>query len=158
MSSLDTLTGRTGKVSLENLEDSTESLVARITQWAVNPTLATSSEWGDSDSAGYTNRASGRRDATFDTEGKYDTTDEVYQLFNPGDTLRVTLWLKEDLEVTPNVSLYWDFPRALCNDFQLTVNVDTEEVIGWTAAWGADGIFYRPGQTDQPSRTLPDPS
>lgn len=42
---------------------------------------------------------------------------------------------------------YWYFPRVLCTEFSLTVDIDTEEVIGWTSSWGADGIFYFPGQT-----------
>ena len=141
MSSENTLTGRLGEFVVGT------DRVARITQWAVNPKLASSSEWGDSDSAGYTNRATGRRDATFNAEGKFDTTDEVYDLFMPGDVAIAVLWM--------NATLYWDFPRALCNDFNLSVNVDTEEVIGWTSGWGADGLFYYPGQSGTTTRTLP---
>ena len=142
MTSETALTGRNGKFVVGT------SLVARATTWAVNPTNATGSEWGDSDSAGYTNRAAGRRDSTFTAEGKYDTSDEVFDLFVPGDILIATLWMDA-------TSLYWDFPRALCQDFNLTVDIDTEEVEAWTSAWGADGIFYRPGQAGAPSRTLP---
>lgn len=142
MSSETALTGRNGKFVVET------DLVARTTQWAVNPKMATSSEWGDSDSSGYTNRAAGRRDATFTAEGKYDTTDEVFDLFVEGDILIAVLWMN-------NVGLYWDFPRALNMDFNLSVNIDTEEVIGWTSSWGADGIYYRPGQAGATARTLP---
>jgi len=28
------------------------------------------------------------------------------------------------------------------------VNIDTEEVIGWTSEWGADGKFYYPGESE----------
>jgi hypothetical protein len=142
MSSENTLTGRNGKFSVDT------SLVARTTQWAVNPKLANTSEWGDSDSGGYTNRAAGRKDATFTAEGKYDSSDEVFDLFQPEDVVIAVLWMNAS-------NLYWDFPRALCNDFNLTVNVDTEEVIGHTSSWGADGIFYHPGQSGATARTLP---
>ncbi len=141
MSSSNTLTGRLGK----HVVDTT--LVARITQWQVNPKLANTSEWGDSDSAGYTNRAAGRKDATFTSEGKYDTTNECWDLFEEGDSAISTLWM--------NASLYWDFPVALCMDFSMMVNVDTEEVIGWNASFGADGIYYRPGQSGAAVRTIP---
>jgi len=141
MSSTNTLTGKLGKVTVDG------SLVARITQWEVRPALANTNEWGDSDSAGYTNRSPGRKDCTFTTEGKFDTTNEVYDLFQPGDSAQVTLWI--------NATLYWDFPSALCTEFSLLVNVDTEEVVGWTASWGADGQFYYPGETGAPVRTLP---
>jgi len=123
------------------------TLVARTTQWAVNPTLATSSEWGDSDSAGFTNFAAGRKACSFTAEGKFDTTNEVYDLFQPEDVLIAVLWL--------NASLYWDFPRAVNADFNLTVNVDTEEVIGWTSSWNADGEFFYPGEPGHNVRVLP---
>ncbi len=142
MASTNTITGRNGKFVVGS------SLVARTTQWAVNPTLATSNEWGDSDSAGFTNRSAGRKDATFTTEGKYDTTDEVFDLFQPEDIAIAVLWLDA-------TSLYWDFPLALCTDFNLTVNIDSEEVEGWTSSWGADGVYYFPGEAGATVRTLP---
>lgn len=141
MSSATALTGRNGKFMVGS------TLVARTTQWAVNPKLATKSEWGDSDCGGYTARAAGRRDATFTAEGKFDTASEQYDLFEEGDIADVTLFM--------NATLYYQFPRALCDNFNLTVNVDTEEVIGWTSAWGADGIYYRPGATSAPAKSLP---
>jgi len=134
MSSENTLTGRNGKFEVDS------QLVARTTQWQVSPKLASTSEWGDSDSAGYTNRAPGRKDATFTSEGKYDTTDEVFDLFQPEDITAAKLYLYKD-----STSLYWNFPRALCMDFGMSVNIDTEEVIGWTSSWGADGAFTKPG-------------
>lgn len=142
MTSINTQTGRTGKFVVGTTQ------VARTTNWSVNPTQATTSEWGDSDGAGFTNRAPGRKDGTSDTEGKYDSSNEVFDLFQPEDIVIETLWLN-------NVSLYWDFPRALCTDFNLTVDVDSEEVIGWTSSFGADGIFHFPGEAGAAVRTLP---
>jgi len=142
MSSQNTLTGRHGKFVVEN------TLVARTKKWDVSTSLASKSEWGDSDSAGYTNRAPGRKDGTFDTEGVYDTSHEQFDLFVPEDIAAVVLWMDA-------TTLYWDFPRALCLDFKLSVNIDTEEVVGWTSSWGADGIFYRPGESGAGARTLP---
>ena len=78
----------------------------------------------------------------------YDTGAEVFDLFQPGDILTETLWLDA-------TSLYWDFPRALNSDFNLTVDIDTEEVIGWTSSWGADGVFHFPGESGAASRTPP---
>jgi len=132
MSSLNTLTGRNGHIKVDASE------VARCTQWAVSPKNVGTSEWGDSDSDGYTNRAAGRRDATFTCEGKYDTTDEVFDLFQPEDIVEAYLYMNA-------ATLYWYFPRALCIDFNLTVDIDSEAVVGWTASFGADGIFYKPG-------------
>jgi len=142
MTSLNTLTGRNGKFVVGT------TLVARTTQWAVNPTLATSNEWGDSDSAGFTNRSAGRKDGTFTAEGKFDTETEVFELFQEGDIVIAVLWLDA-------TSLYYDFPRALCTDFSLIVNVDSEEVESWSSSWGADGRFYRPGEAGATARTIP---
>lgn len=141
MTSENTLTGRNGK----KVVDST--LLARTKEWNITRNSGVS-EWGDSDSGGYTNRAPGRRDATFTSSGVYDTTNEVYDLFQPEDIALVTLWMDA-------TSLYWDFPRALNSEFSIAVNVDTEEIIGWTSNWGADGIFYHPGASGAPVRTLP---
>jgi len=135
------LTGRLGKFVVDS------TLVARTKTWEVSPALANSSEWGDSDSSGYTNRAAGRRDCKFTADGTFDTADEQYDLFQPEDICEAVLWM--------NATLYWCFPRALCQDFKLLVNIDTEEVIGWSSSWGADGIFYRPGQAGAPAHTIP---
>ena len=120
--------------------------VARTTLWSVNPKLASTSEWGDSDSEGYTNRAAGRKDCTFNAEGKYSTDTEQFDIFQPGDILVAVLWMN-------HLTLYWDFPRALNSDFNLSVNIDSCEVVGWNSAWGADGKFFRPGQAGITSRT-----
>ncbi len=142
MSSATALTGRNGKFVV------VASQVSRTTKWDVSDTLASKTEWGDSDSAGYTNRAAGRKDATFNSEGKYDTTNEQFDLFAPGDISLAALWMNAS-------SLFWAFPRALCLDFKMSVNIETEEVVGWSSSWGADGIYYHPGQAGAPAYTLP---
>lgn len=140
----ETLTAKTGRNGKFTVEGTT---VARLTQWQVSPKLATSSQWGDSDTAGYTARMAGRKDSTFNTEGKYDTDAEQYDLFFIGDKAAADLWMDA-------TALYWAFPCAMCSDFGMSVNVDSEEVIGWTSSWGADGIFYYPGQSGAPARSL----
>lgn len=119
----------------------TTVLVARITGWQVSPQLVEVAGWADSDTAGYLAKAAGAFNAIFSTQGRYDTLIPVWNLFQPGDKLSVELWL------TPVVPLLrWRFPSALCASFDLVVDIDTEEVIGWQAEWEADGLFYKPGQ------------
>ena len=159
MSGSTALTGRNGAfwvnmlTGMDDVSDLTpDNAIARITQWAVNPTLATSTEWGDSGLAGsngFTNRAAGRDDNTFTAEGKYDTGAEVFDIFEPEDFAAAALILDDS-----DGDLHWSFPRAMCTDFNITVNIDTEEVIGWTSSWGSDGIFYRPGQDGAPAWAL----
>ncbi len=45
--------------------------------------------------------------------------------------------------------------RALITGYQLTLDQDSKEVVGWTADFGADGQYYRPGETGQPTETFP---
>lgn len=116
-------------------------------EWNITKTTG-ATEWGDSDSNGFTNRAAGRKDATYTANGKYDTTNEVYDLFQPEDIAQCALWMDA-------TSLYWAFPRALNTEFNIAVNIDTEEVIGWNSNWGADGVFYYPGEASAPTYTLP---
>lgn len=141
MTSSTALTGRTAKFQISN------TTVARATEWSGSRKMATKSEWGDSDGNGWTNRAAGRQDFTFTSSGKYDTSSEQFDLFMAGDILQVGLWMD-------NSALYWAVPRALCDNFDLSVNIDTEEVLGWSAAWGADGQVYFPGEAGAPSYTL----
>jgi hypothetical protein len=141
MSSITTLSGRNGKVFIGPVNTTGIITVARITNWTVNPRLAEAASWADSDTAGYQAKAPGAFDAAFSTEGKYDTVVPVWNLFQPGDKLIVELWLHPLVPL-----LRWQFPSAMCLDFLLVVDVDTEEVIGWSAEWGSDGVFYKPGQ------------
>jgi hypothetical protein len=132
-------TARYGKFTVDGTD------VARSKNHVVNPKLASKSEWGDSDSAGYTVRQPGRKDCTFTVDGTFDSTTEQYDAFQPGDKVQATLWMTQ--------ALYWDFPCAMNDDFSLTINRDTEEVMGWSGAFGTDGIYYYPGQSGAAART-----
>lgn len=134
------ISGRLGKAVVD------DALILRLTQWTVNPT-AGESAWGDSDSAGYTNRKKARLDCTGSIEGKFDTGTKIYTQFVAGDCVKLVLW--ED------ATNYWVFPSVLITSFNFTVNQDNQEVVGWTADFGADGIFYRPGQSGASTETLP---
>jgi len=136
-------TARTGAAGKAVVDD---TLVARLTQWDFNPTAAESA-WGDSDSAGYTNRVAGRKDGTGSITGKFDTTSKIYDLFTPGDTVELVLW--------ESLTDYWVIPCALITNFTVTYNQDTKEVVEWSADFGADGKYYYPGESGAPVHTLP---
>jgi hypothetical protein len=136
MSSLNTLTGVHGAFMVGT------GYIIRSTKWDVSPSVS-ASEWGDSESGGHTNRAAGRKDNKFSSEGKYDTTSEVFDLFYPADIAAAKLYMSTTL------AMFWYFPRALCQDFKMTVDMDKDEVIGWTSSWGEDGRSYRPGEATE---------
>jgi hypothetical protein len=140
MSGVSAVSGELGKAVVDG------NLVARITSWSVNR-QSNESAWGDSDSGGYTNRKRARRDATGSIAGKLDEDDYQYNVFDDGDIVTLALW--ED------ATRYWAFPSALIQNFQLEFNPDTKEVVGWTADFGADGIYYKPGAAGAPTYTLP---
>ena len=144
MSSSGTLSGRRGMFMVNDYR------IAKTTEWNVNPALAHTSEWGDSDSHGYTSRLPGRKDCKFSAQGKYDENDEVFDIFEPGDLADAALFM--------DTGLYWAFRESLNLDFKLAVNIDTEEVIGWTSDWGADGKYYYPGQSGATSYEISDES
>ena len=122
MSSATAVTGRGGTASFGGTSQ------ARVTRWRVVKNV-TVDEWGDSDSAGYTNRAGGRMGATIEVEGKYDTS---YTLLEPG--------AYGALELGSNGPDY-SFTRALCTEFSVETDIDGETVIGWSASFGSDGAY-----------------
>lgn len=136
------ITGRLGKAVAD------DALVARLTEFNFTAT-AGETTWRDSDSAGYTNRLVTFLDATGSVAGKYDSGTEIWDTFWIGDKPKLVLWQ------TANAGDYFAFPCVLITSFAYVVNVDTQEVVGWTANWGADGIFYYPSQSGAPSESLP---
>ena len=121
-------------------------LVLRVTQWSITVS-AGETAWGDSDSAGFTNRVLARRDATASLTGKFDTNKKFYTLFEDGEQVKLVLW--ED------AADYWSFPCALVQGFNVTYNQDTKEVVEWSADFGSDGPFYRPGHESASGETIP---
>lgn len=132
--------GADGKVVVE------DTLILRAKTWQLN-NVTSESAWGDSDSQGYTNRKEARKDATGSFTGVFDTNRKPYAVFSPGDIVKLVLW--------ENATDYYAFPCALIQGYDVTYDMDTKEVVEYTASWGADGIFYYPGQSGAPSETLP---
>jgi len=120
--------------------------VARIMEWSITANIQVS-EWGDSDAGGFTNRKRGRRDATGTIGGKFDTDFPVNQVFEEGDSAVLVLF--------ETATRYWYFSCGLITEYSTQVNVDSGEVVGWSANFGSDGIFYRPGDAGAPNITLP---
>ena len=134
------ITGVLGKAVVDDVA------IARITQWSFDPQVG-DSEWGDSDGAGYTLVKAGRKGGTGSIEGKFDTSVPQYVPFVIGNEVNLILWL--------DATRYYAIPCAVITGFSLVVNVDTQEVVGWTANFKASGTFYYPGQSGAPSESLP---
>lgn len=122
------------------------SLIYRLKNWTFNPTCSESA-WGDSDSQGFTNRAAARKDGTGSVTGAFDTDRKIYTLFMPGDIASLALW--------ETASEYWALPRVMITSFSITYDNDTKEAVEWSADFGCDGVYYRPGQSGAPTYSLP---
>ena len=129
------------------------SLVARLTNWSINHSVGETA-WGDSDSYGYTSRKRAREDATGSMTGKFDTTTKIYAL-GAAATGLAGLLTKLVLWQDRTAGQYWMFENALIQNYQMTVDMDSKEVVEWSMDFGADGKFYRPGQTSAPAATVP---
>lgn len=136
-------TARSGELGKAVVDD---VLVARLKNWSLNPTTSETA-WGDSDSAGFTNRKNARKDATGSMTGAFDDGSKPYDLFVAGDIVKLVLW--------ENASDYWALPCALIQSFTITYDQDTKEVVEWSSDFGADGIYYYPGEAGAPVETLP---
>ena len=145
MSGTTAISGKNGKVVVAS------TLITRLTMWRLNVVSGTSA-WGDSESEGFTNRIATRIDGTGSIGGKFDTNRKPYNVFNPGNVVTLALWLGGAAGASNG---YYAFPSAVITSFDLEVNQDTQEVVGWTANFEADGRFYYPGQSGAPAYTLP---
>ena len=134
------VSGKDGKVVVDG------TLLLRITQWSLSLS-ATETVWGDSSSGNFTNRKTGRKDATMSLEGKQDNRRPIEGALREGDQPKVVLF--------ESASRYWVFPCTHVNAFNLVINQETKEVIGWTASAGADGQYYGPDDAGQPSESIP---
>jgi len=142
MSGQSAINGKYGKAVIDG------TLVTRLTNWRINP-IATTSVWADSESAGYANSLTARKHATGTIGGKFDTNKKPYTIFDVGDN--VILALFNELSST----LYWLFLSANITSFEMETDIDGLTVVGWTANWEADGIFYSPSQNKPIAVTLP---
>jgi hypothetical protein len=128
--------------------------IPRLKQWNIAQS-SSESAWGDSDSVGFTNRKKARRDCTGSLTGVQQNGTGIgndimaivvnSQPVNPQDLagriVSIQLW------ETGVASDNWWFPSALIQNFNITYDMDTKEVVEWTIDFGADGVFYRPYET-----------
>ena len=143
-SGVSALSGVDGKVVINN------KIISRVKQWTLNNTWAESA-WGDSGSGGYTFRKRARNDATGTVVGVMDdgANNRIYAEIASaatdfvGRSVTISLWEKHG-----DAGRGWWFPCALIQSFDITLDMDTKEVVEYTLSWGADGIFYRPAQSN----------
>lgn len=120
--------GKDGKV----LAGATQ--LAEITKWTFNP-KSNNPAWASSDSAGYKKRVAGVKDGGGSIEGKFDSSSKFYTLVAEGDEVTLKLYL--------DATRYYSVP-AIIDDYSLTVDMDTGDVVGWSANFSTNGAWTEP--------------
>ncbi len=128
------------------------NIIVRVKTWSLN-SVVSESAWGDSNSGGFTNRKPARADATGTIVGVMDDVTRIYSYFSGGDfvgrLVQLSLWEKLTSAGGAATRGWW-FPCALIQGFDITLDMDTKEVVEFTMSWGSDGIYYRPGAAEAP--------
>ena len=115
-------------------------LIYRVTQWTAEES-DNEFVWADSDSDGYEDRAPTRLGLTGSVTVKLDTGLYVWNIFNAGDIVALTLWVRK------GVPLGFDLPRAKIGPLSWTVNPESQEPIEVSFNFGSDGAYFTPGAT-----------
>lgn len=146
MSNDNTITGVGGRL----MKGDTGSLeiVARIQTWSIDPSVGDNA-WGDSDGAGFTLRRAGRKDMTGSVTGKYDTSSKIFHPTNFREGTEL------DLALFAAAGTYWYVPVVITSGPAFEIDVDTEDVVGWSFDFGSTGRFYLPGEAGIPVVSLP---
>ncbi len=122
------ISGKDGKVMIG------ATTLADITFW----TLATASNnpaYASSATSGHKKRVAGVKDASGSIQGKLDVADPVTDDFDEGDAVTLLLYI--------DATRFYSVP-AIIDSINFEVDIDTGEVIGWTADYSADGAWTKP--------------
>jgi len=157
MGSVGAITGRHGAVYIQ-LPLTTQTWywteIARITSWTINQKPISVTKWADSDTGGFVWNAPGPREATITTVGKFQIGIlSQWNMFRGGDYAALRLFVDNRDPFEDGISVEealrradrYEINPALCTEYNLTMNIDTEEVVGWTAEWVSCGEFSMTG-------------
>ncbi|MDZ4781242.1 MAG: hypothetical protein SGJ19_13390 [Planctomycetia bacterium] len=122
------ISGKDGKVMIG------VTAVANITFWNFS-TLAQNPAYASSATAGHRKRLGGVKDGGGVIRGKLDLTDAVTNDVNEGDSVTLLLYL--------NATKFYSVP-AVIDRLQFEVDIDSGDVVGWEAEFGANGAWTKP--------------
>jgi hypothetical protein len=111
--------------------------VAELTKWGFNPKCATSA-WASNRSGGYKRRVAGNKDGSGSIEGKWDPA------------VPITDMLEEGTEVTLNLVITGTqkyLVPAIIEGIKLDVDLDSGDVVGWSADFSTNGSWTKPTAT-----------
>lgn len=131
------ISGKNGSVETTSGSGGGDGAQAEITGWTFN-TTSNNPSWASSTNPGYKKRVAGVKDATGTINGKYNAANAIFDTLAPGVTATLTLKLDS--------GNYYTVP-AIIDDFNLEVDMDNGDVVGWTANFSSNGAWANPGDS-----------
>lgn len=113
------------------------SELAEITTWTFT-TTSNNSAWASSTNPGYKKRVGGVRDCSGTVNGKFNGDLTDYDDLEAGASVTLTLKI--------NATHYYTVP-ALVDEFNLEVDMDNGEVVGWSLNFSGNGAWSVNGTT-----------
>lgn len=108
--------------------------VTELTKWGFNPKCGTSA-WASNRSGGYKKRVAGNKDGSGSMEGKWDPTAPITDMLEEGTEVTLNL-------VITGAQKY--IVPAIIEGIKLDVDLDSGDVVGWSADWSTTGPWTKP--------------
>lgn len=128
------ISGKDGSVELTGAPAG-DGAQAEITGWTLN-TSSNNPSWASSTNPGYKKRVAGVKDCNGSISGKYNSDNVLFDSLLPGVSVTLTLKLSGSAG-------FYAVP-ALIDDFNLEVDMDNGDVVGWTANFSGNGAWTVP--------------
>lgn len=116
--------------------------ICEIRKWSFNP-KSNNPAYASNKTGGYKKRVAGVKDGTGSMEGAWDPATPATAVINPGTSATLKLYI--------NATQFYSVP-SIIDSFKLDVDVDSGEIVGWSADFGSDGAWTDPTT----SMTLPE--
>lgn len=141
MPGIGAISGKNGNVTFLPLPISgtpgTPTEVAELTKWSFNP-KSNNPAWASNRTGGFKRRRSGIRDGSGSMEGKWDPADPITDYLEDGSEIQLNL-------VTAGTQQF--VVPAIIDGIKLDVDLDSGEIIGWSADWSLNGAWTKPTAT-----------
>lgn len=136
------ISGKDGDVKISG------TAICEIMKWSFNPKCNVPA-YASNKTSGYKRRVAGVKDGSGSMEGAWDPATPAITVIDPGTGATLRLYI--------NATQYYDVP-AVIESFKLDVDVDTGEIVKWSADFGTNGAWTNPvaGLMLPPGMTPPD--
>jgi hypothetical protein len=108
--------------------------IAELTKWSFNP-KCNNPAWASNRTAGFKRRRAGIRDGSGSIEGKWDPGDPITDHLEDGTEVQLNL-------VTTGAQQFT--VPAIIDGLKLDVDLDSGDIIGWSADWSLNGAWTKP--------------